>query len=34
MAALDGIQVPYLVTLNIYLSEHINIYNKAVFGIP
>ena len=33
MAAADGLQLTYLVTLNIYTSEHIKLYNKAIVGL-
>ena len=29
----DGLQDPYLETINISTSEHLNIYNKAIVGI-
>ena len=33
MAALeDGLQDPYLAILDIYTSEHINIYKKLIVG--
>ena len=35
MAAPDGgIQDRYLATLNLTTSEHLNIYNKAIIGLP
>ena len=30
----DGIQDPYLATLNISTSENIKFYNKAIIGLP
>ena len=30
----DGIQDPYLATLDLSTSENLNIYNKAIFGLP
>ena len=33
-AQLYGIQDPYLVTLDHSTSEHLNIYNKAILGLP
>ena len=29
----DRLQDPYLVTLNITISEHLKLYNKAVVGL-
>ena len=34
MSAVDGIQYPYLAILNISKSEHLKLYNKAIFGLP
>ena len=31
-APYDGIQDPYLVTLNLTISEHLKLYNKAIIG--
>ena len=30
----DGFQYPYLATLDLSISEHLNLYNKAIFGLP
>ena len=30
----NGLQDPYLATLEISTSEHFNIYNKAIVGLP
>ena len=30
----DGIQDPYLDTLNLTTSDHLNIYNNAIIGLP
>ena len=29
----DGLQDPYLEIIDIYISEHLKIYNKAIFGL-
>ena len=31
-APVDGIQDPYLATLELSTSEHLKLYNKAIFG--
>ena len=33
-ATVDALQDPYLEILDLYTSEHINIYNKAIVGLP
>ena len=33
-APADGIQDPYLVTLDLSTYEHLKLYNKAILGIP
>ena len=33
-APVDSIQDPYLVTLDLSTSEHLNLYNKAIVGLP
>ena len=33
MAEVDGLQDPYLAIINISISEHINLYNKATVGL-
>ena len=33
-APADGLQDPYLDILDIYTSEHLNLYNRAIVGIP
>ena len=30
----DGLQDPYLATLDMATSEHLKIYNKKIVGIP
>ena len=34
MTAVDGLQEPYLYTLDLSTSKHLKIYNKAIIGIP
>ena len=33
MASADGIQDPYLATIDLYTSENIKLYNKAIVGL-
>ena len=33
-ASADGIQEPYLLTLYLTTSEHFNLYNKVIVGLP
>ena len=33
-APVDGLQDPYLETLYLSTSEHLKLYNKAIFGLP
>ena len=32
-ASADGLREPYLVIIDIFTSEHIKLYNKAIVGI-
>ena len=34
LAPAYGIQYPYLVTLDLTISEHFKVYNKKKFGLP
>ena len=33
-APADGIQDPYLTTINLTNSEHLKLYHKAILGLP
>ena len=33
MASADGIKDPYLATIDLYTSENIKLYNKAIVGL-
>ena len=33
-ASVDGIQDPYLTTLDLYTSEQLNLYKMDIFGLP
>ena len=33
-APVDGLQKPYLDTLDLSTSKHLKLYNKAIFGLP
>ena len=34
MQEVDRLQDHYLATLELYTLEHLNLYNKAIFGLP
>ena len=33
-APADRLQEPYLTTLNVTTSEHLNLYNNSIVGLP
>ena len=33
-APVEGLQDPYLAALELFTSEHLKLYNKAIFDVP